>query len=232
MKKTLLLLFLLAVLVLPAQIPGYMGLKFGVKYECGFMHPIFVGRQGKLPMLYNNVSLEYVIGRAWTAGIKYGFMTYNAPPDKKVYNEDPYGNSVDYPTGRYEHKGRYNQHTIGVLFRKYVNGKGYLAPVGRYWTMGFYYQYAKNTIYTNLTDVENYSLKVYKGVSHLPGITLGMGRQYVIANRMLIDVGFNLNFTLYAVRHPLWYADRSAVFREVFGRNVFQVYLGLGALAF
>ncbi len=232
MKKHLLLVTLLAVaLAGMAQVPGFRGKKFIITYDAGINHPILVGRTGKLPMLYHNVALEYVVARQWTVGVHYGFMTYNAPNEKNIfgsyYSDVPGYRPQDF-------KGRYTQHTVSFIAKKFYRRKGYLAPVGRYVMFGAYYQYVTDHFYesriSNNYYFTNYALVSKKAIAHYGGITVGLGRNFVVARYMLIDIGCALSFSP-ALRN-LGGNEEGYMIRELTLRNLFQLRLGLGFLAF
>lgn len=226
------------------NVPGYQGKKFIIKYDCGIMHPFLMGRTGKLPELYHNLSMDYVVSRAWSVGGKYGFMHYNAPADKKTFYGDSYynGYSGDIPLSVNDYKGRYMQHTVAFIAKHYYKRRGYIAPIGRYLSLGVYYQYTSQHLsVVERTQLSNpfyneyeYNVKRYTAVTHWGGFILGMGRSMVVAKRMVIDVGFNLNIAPWPAFVFSGNGDtlKSAAYRELLLRNIFQVYLGFGALAF
>jgi hypothetical protein len=217
-----------------AIVPGFQGKRFMVMYQLGVMHPIITGRTGKLPTFYNNLCLDYTLSRKWSIGIKYGFMTYKAPTARGTfYNTNSYYSSDEV----YKHTsypGRYMQHIISVQARKYIAHKGYIAPVGRYIILGAYYQYATDQMAMQEVDYNSiigYKVQGYKTIAHMGGITVGMGRNYVVARRMLIDIGFCLNLTPYFILDGTRNI-KSAAWQQLFFRNLFQINVGLGALAF
>jgi hypothetical protein len=235
MKKHLLLLSALLLTACAfSQIPGYQGKKFSIKYDCGINHPALVGRTGSLPMLYHNLSFEYVVSRAWSIGLQYGFMTYKAAPDRKVFSQ--YNSSYESSLDRNNYKGRYTQHTVSFIAKKFFIRKGYLAPVGRYLLLGCYYQYATDHFafmeqhYNSTLGYYTYDLSGKKAIAHYGGLTIGMGRNFVMAKRMLIDLGFTLSFSPY-IRIEGEKVEL-AMYRDLTLRNLFQLHLGIGALAF
>ena len=172
MKKLFLLIcFSVIVKGYCGKVPGFQGKKFLIKYDFGIMHPLIVGRPGSLPMIYNNLEADYVISRAWTLGVKYGFMTYNGYTDRKGFyrSQDYYGIDDVNPK---DFKGRYTQHVISFLAKKFVTKKGYIAPVGRYIILGLYYQYSLDhpnlveSIYNPTLGESTYEIKAYKSKAH------------------------------------------------------------------
>jgi hypothetical protein len=209
-----------------AQVPGFRGKKFSIKYDLGINHPALVGRTGKLPMLYHNVSLDYVVARAWTVGVTYGFMTYNAPPAPKYFTKELFIDPNDY-------KGRYTQHTVSFIAKKFFIRRGYLAPVGRYVMFGVYYQHVVDRFSVLTYGYSgSYDIKVTtkKGIANYAGVTVGLGRNFIVARRMLVDIGFT-----FSVSPALRNTDgvyEGAVLNDLLLRNLFQLRLGLGFLAF
>ncbi len=237
MRKHLLLLILFIITTCAsAQVPGFRGKKFSIKYDIGINHPAIVGRSGKLPMLFHNVSLDYVVSRAWTVGIKYGFMTYNAPVERTVFGSEVgyYGSTGNFNS--YDYKGRYTQHTVSFIAKKFFIKKGYLAPVGRYVLLGVYYQYVDDhfaKLKASGYDPYGYSEYIVqgrRGIAHYAGFSFGLGRHFVVARRMLVDLGFTISGSPF---YPLnGSEEQQAVYRDLALRNLFQLRLGLGVLAF
>ncbi len=242
MKKYFTLLLLFGAVAFSwgkGKVPGFQGKKFLMKYDLGIMHPTLVGRTGVLPMLYHNVSADYVIARAWTIGVKYGFMTYKSHTDRKGFYgqiEQYYGlgdnvNIKDY-------KGRYTQHTVSVLAKKFDIKKGYIAPVGRYVILGVYYQYATDQLfeldgfYDYQTGYSEVNVNSYKTTAHFMGFTIGTGRNFIIARRIIVDIGFCLNVTPFAMVMLNGSPVQQAEWRNIMLRNLFQINVGLGSLIF
>lgn len=233
-KYILILLTTFSTLAAMAFVPGFQGKRFTVMYQLGVTHPAITARTGKLPTFFNNLVLDYTLSRKWTIGIKYGFMTYKAPTAKAAFNynhgsyysSDGYYKNTSYP-------GRYMQHIVAVQARKFVGNRGYIAPVGRYIIVGAYYQYATDqlTMVKSGAGVGGLALTGYKTRAHMGGITVGLGRNYVVARRMLLDIGFCINVTPFVMIES-GQSVKTAVWSNMFFRNLFQINLGMGALAF
>ena len=217
-----------------AQVPGYMGLKFSVKYDAGLMLPAVVGRSGSLPMLYNNLSVDYVITRHLSVGVKYGFMTYNAPAEARQFKSTEYGtplyNNTDY-------KGRYTQHTAAFMLKVFGKRRGYIAPFGRYATFGVYYQHVVDreaTIFANGRIGSNsVGPTGFKGTANYGGFIIGGGRNYIVGKRLIIDLGCNINVPLGLIDPVVdGEGEKGTIYRDVALRNLLQLYLGFGVLAF
>lgn len=232
MKQYLLMISLLFfATVIKADIPGYMGLKFAVKADLGIMHPAVVGCPGKLPMFYINGSAESAVSRAWMVGIRYGFMTYNAPPYKRLFNN--YRNFPSTPSvNPDDYWGRYTQHTVSVYAKKFPYKKGFIAPYGRYFLIGLYYQYgidrlSEYTAYIDVNEKPHAIVKGYKATAHFGGIMLGAGKNFIIAKRLLIDFGFVINMPLTIIlKEPKEFN------MDFYLRNLIQINVGFGSLIF
>jgi hypothetical protein len=230
MKKTIFILALvLGTFVVKAQVPGYQGLRFSVKYDCGIMHPAIIGRRGTPPYIFHNISLEYVLTRSISLGVMYTYMGYNGPPNKLAL---PAYAITEGSVNPNDYKGTYRQHCITVIAKKFFRRKGYIAPVGRYVSFGLFYQYAldRSVAFGNSGN-SLYTPQGFKGTANIPGIHFGVGRNFIVADRLIIDFGGMLNLDCYATLPTSAFENR-ITFRDVFFTNLMQLYLGLGVLAF
>jgi hypothetical protein len=230
MKKSAFLILILGTLFAKAQVPGYQGLRFSVKYDCGIMHPAILAHRGTLPYIFHNVSLEYVVTRSISIGLMYTYMGYNGPPNKfglpaNATVDNVSLNPADYP-------GKYSQHCLAFIGKKFFRRRGFIAPVGRYISSGAYYQYAVDRSiyiprdsYGTLTG----SPGGIKGTASIPGIIFGVGRNFIVADRLIIDFGGNINVACFAPSGP---EENKVTYRDIFFNNLFQLYVGLGVLAF
>lgn len=225
MKKQILtgsLFFLL--LTAFADVPGYMGLKLLVKYDAGLMHPAIVGRNGSLPSLHNNLSIECAVSRAWVLGVRYGFMTYNHAPDRNSFYPNT---TLDWGVNINDYKARLTQHSVSVYAKKFPYKKGFIAPYGRYFLLGMYYQYATDfdSRLTGYTDGSRI-VRSQKATAHFGGIMLGAGRNFIVADRVVIDFGFVINVPL-TIFPNYNYAEFN---KNIILRNLLQLNLGIGVL--
>lgn len=202
-----------------AQIPGYHGLRFIVKYNCGLSHPAIFGRSGKLPSITHHGSIDYVLSRYWMLGVDYAFMTYRTPSDRTLIdNKD-----IDLT-------GRYTQHVISFTGKYFFKKRGFIAPIGPYVNIGLYYQYVRMYYYSDVYNNNNASM-YNRAIAHHGGIVFGMGRNFVVANRMTVDLGFTFNASLPAIDFVNDNGELG-LYNEIIFRNFFQLHLGLGILAF
>jgi hypothetical protein len=231
MKRLIPLILIFCTLYTKAGVPGYQGLKFSVGYDLGFMHQYIIARRGIMPDLYHNLNIDYVVARGWSVGLRYGFMTVVTPPNKlaipAAYTTSIEGNEGLDPNN---YKGRYTQHTFTFTAKRFFMRRGYIAPVGRYILLGCYYQYAVDHSVTSEYKGTAYTATRFKGTAHIPGIVFGIGRNFIVANRMIIDFGGIINVPCFVPTAP---GDRPVVvYRDVVFNNLLQLYVGIGVLAF
>jgi hypothetical protein len=233
MKKLNLLIIsgFLYILSYGQEVPGYMGLKFSVKYDAGIMLPAVVGRTGALPMLYNNVSLDYVVTRQVSVGVKYCYMTYNAPAEVKQFSGTDYTNT--------DYKGRFTGQTAAFMVKLFPKRAGFIAPFGRYASFGVYYQHVVDNEATAFQggDIQSQSPASsptgFRGIANYGGFIIGGGRNYIVANRIILDLGCNISVPLgiYNLATEMG-TEKTTIYRDVALRNLLQLYLGFGVLAF
>ena len=116
MRKSIVaaLFILSAISFCSAQVPGYRGLRFSLKYDVGIMPPTVVGRTGKVPMFYNNFSADYAVSRFVTLGLKYTFVYYNAPGNSRLLTGESVSSGV---FGQPDYKAPYYGHTISFIVK-------------------------------------------------------------------------------------------------------------------
>ena len=230
MKRALLLIIIFNCIVAKAQVPGYQGLRFSAQYDCGIMHPALVGRRGTGPYIYNNFSADYVLSRGLSLGVKYTYMHYNNPPNRgAIPGEFGYDSEGSFNPNDY--KRPYDQHCIAVIGKAFLRRAGYIAPVGRYIAFGLYYQYAIDNFIEPVSNSgsSQYAAKGYKGKANIAGLVFGVGRNFIVADRIIIDFGATFNIPFFV---PSDTKETDIVARDVFYTNLFQLHLGIGALAF
>jgi hypothetical protein len=251
--------------VMFAQSPGYMGKRFVAGYGFHFS-PGYIGSKGLTPlnMLHEGylefaASKRFMIGfsaRFYNSVYKNGrsveFNTYNV---SNSYVNQNYG----VPIGSYDIKAR-NYMLYGKIFHK-----NYVAPWGRYFMFGvtlntydatydpsvmnilvtdnYYDNYTNNYVHNNLyyTDFGP-KTQSYKKID----VMLGFGRSRIIANRVVIDYGYNINVLAMALTvfdapddnvlegttlTSDYYIEKTSAAR-VRGVNRFNLFLKVGVLLF
>lgn len=203
--------------------PGYQGLRTIFRYDQGIFWDFFGDVVDPVPVLFYKANVEIVFSERHSFGIRY---QYDNPrilagdhflkpiPDRKKVGELINHNAVFY--------------TRFYRYRK----AGHISPVGQYWVVGM----SVNTYrYTGITDVQN--LVQISGTTPTGAdisLLAGTGKTFVVARRLILDVGLEFNIPVSAWRHnplggPIERSD-AGVFTRQF--NIFQVNLGIGFLAF
>lgn len=221
-------LLLLIACTTSAQVPGYKGKKMLVKYNMGSFFGFINsysstgdGYKGYQPVFHHYLSAEYTISTRATAGLSYKYQ------NSRLYFES--GDSRDDEVV----EGRLVAHTIGAYIKRFKQKRGYLAPVGRYL---------------------NYQLKgaLYKGVDKDDKLvcdggncddqlgpygdvifTLGVGRHFLLFERMIIDLGMDLSFPIVSmISQSATYDHDYDVHSRYYFSQFVQVKIGIGFLAF
>lgn len=230
MKKILVTLLTLLSIYVSAQVPGYQGKRFYVKYNCGISHPGMFGRNGKLPAVTHHGSIDYVITRTWALSLGYNFMTYKTPGNERLLD------GIANPNIK-SNMGRYTQHVVSISGKHFFKRRGFIAPTGPYINMGLYYQYTDIRYNEGQSSDVNYyysikSIAYKKSTLHYGGIVFGMGRNFIVANRILFDLGFVFHATLPPPNQLSGGTTETILYRDVAFRNLFQLHVGIGLLAF
>lgn len=221
------------------KIPGYMGLKFLLQYQGGISPQWNDFKQSYRPYLYHNVQADYVITRKHSIGLQYTRFDYSSAFGKNRYDYATDG-TVSFSNRRI------SANTVGIYVKFFRSNKGFIAPLGRYIILGLNYQmttdHLQATVPTNYgSDSYNRNLKV---VSHDVAFRFGMGRNIIIANRLLISVEGDVNIPLSTgIRAGIAGSALStnsspdAVYKYVNAvdamlSNLLQIKIGIGALVF
>lgn len=172
--------------------PGYRGKKLLLLYNCRFI-PTFTNynysaNQGTLPNELGSaheVSLEYVITRKQSLGLRYSYSRSSV--DMTLIDEDDqpfdiYANSGTKPFKSYVHG-------IGIYTKRFYYGYENLAPRGRYFSLhaDAYYSMLKDS-YINNTLMAGYWGNFSVG--------FGIGKQLIIFNRIILDYGLESNICI------------------------------------
>lgn len=221
MKKTLLfplcLLFLCCSLSTFAQVPGYMGKRFAVHYDPQMMYAFLA----KHFDVHHNASVEYVTSLRSLIGIRYGFSNL-----KNEYDTDDY---YYYEESLIE--ARDKVHAIHFYGKFFNRRRGFIAPAGAYTSVGVCYMHGKAVAQEDFT----YDQQVYQegdelAVANNGGFFVGQGRQFIIKDRLILDVAGQLGIPF------IWslngYDHESELQKRMALAYIFRVQLGVGFLAF
>lgn len=196
-----------------AQAPGYMGKRFSAGYGF-YASPGFIGSHGltKVNMLHEGF-IEFAAKKNFSVGGSVRFYnarysndryvkitSFDLPIDNSAYD---YRQLDDHPSGITNIKG-----ITYTLYGKFFKKK-YLAPWGRYFLLGVtlntyvasydpdqmyvtfqkssgnYYDPGKNFYFTDFGPTEQSFKKI--------DVMIGNGRSRIIANRIILDYGYNIN---------------------------------------
>lgn len=203
---------------------GYLGRSVMVGYKAKISHPIVYGQNISYPDFNSHIFLDYSLQdkKAVEAGISYGYLNYNRPND--------FGRS-----------GIYSYHNISIdVTYKFYPITGHYSPMGFYVGFGAVFN---GMIFKMQAKNENDKLITHKFNKFLiPGIKYTMGRNYVLSNRLLLNVSLDLNFNPVAffLSHYSGYNEekityersiaRQEAFKRLFSANGIQLNIGFGYL--
>jgi hypothetical protein len=243
MKKTLLIAITLiwAQHIWAKKIPGYMGLKCSVQYQGGISPQWNNLSQSYIPYYSHNVQVGYVVSRKYEVGLQYTRIDYgsNFPRSIEDYNT---GNTVsmDYR--------KFTGNNVMAYIKFFRARKGFIAPLGRYYLLGLTYQNSIDKFHVTQDDYSAVPVPNYTVVkSHDIALTVGVGRNIILFNRMLLSIEGDVNI-------PISTGIRAALSNNTIGDfdgihtspnvykhinafdvllvNLVQIKIGLGALVF
>ena len=205
--------------VILAQSSGYMGRKLVAGYGFYFSTG-YIGSNGATPLnMLHEGYLEYATSKNFCLG-------FSARMYKAVYENgrsvdiryyDPYNSNYYYGYNGDSYtdvpSGYYRISAVNYMLYGKVFSRNYVAPWGRYFTFGV----TLNTFKTRYDPyVMNISIYDYNYYSNTPAVRytdfgpieqsfkkldlmIGSGRSRIIANRVVIDYGYNINLLAMAL---------------------------------
>ncbi|MBS1685553.1 MAG: hypothetical protein JSS76_12385 [Bacteroidetes bacterium] len=220
-----------------AQVPGYMGLKCSLQYQGG-ISPQWNDFHGThRPYLYHNVQADYVVTRRHAVGLQYTRLDFSSNVNR--YITDFYSASSIYVPYR-----QISMNSIGAYVKFFREKKGFIAPVGRYIILGLNYQMTTDRVRTEQeVDYSSYQ-RNFKVVSHDVSFRFGMGRNIILANRLLLTIEGDVNVPLSSgIRAAMSGSTLSAPkvsdapykhlnSIDAMLSNLLQIKIGIGALLF
>jgi hypothetical protein len=244
MKKHLLTLCLSVIICNAyAQIPGYMGLKCSIQYQGGISPQWNNFNQSYLPYFSQNVQIGYVVSRKHEIGLQYTRIDYSSGFNRQISYDENSG-ETDIVM---DHRG-FTGNNVMAYIKFFRERKGYIAPLGRYYLLGLTYENSKDQFHvtqdvSSAIGAPNYTIVQ----SHDIAITAGVGRNIIIANRMLLTIEGDVNIPFTAairagangnnlIEYNSYrtsansYKYQNAV--DVMLINLVQIKIGLGALVF
>lgn len=261
-KSKALLLCLLFAFAAAAQVPGYQGKKFSFGYTLGLApsvrNPNNLGSaslpfgQGRGPVdkfifsfnAIHNLSADLVLGRRFS--ICGAFVYYRTKIDASdVYYQVPYSN-IYYPYINYHFKELVQFSAMGFTAGMKFFGSKFIAPFGRYIKLEFSHQNVKaelaDAVMVNANDPQDVcQFSPDHWYTPYSAISLAMGKQRIIANKLVVDFGLKgslpLNRTTVAFGAGNDYSNLSTFVTDMSlyranCLNYVSVYLGFNFLAF
>jgi hypothetical protein len=264
LKKLFIVILSVIALNAVSQTPGYMGKRFSAGYGF-YASPALLGSSGlsALNMLHEGY-VEFAVKKKFSMGLSARFYNAEYANNREVFVNAPQSNSsysyqqIDpNPSGATHIKGRNY-----LLYFKFFRNN-YIAPWGKYFILG-----ASLNTFTSSYDPTDMKLRFsYNNYSSYGSVNtdtyfsnfgpteqsytrfdvmLGFGRCRVIANRITIDYGYNINLlamglTLFDapddnildsdVLTDIDYIERVSAAR-VRGVNRFNIFCKIGVLLF
>jgi hypothetical protein len=243
MKKYLLLIYYtLLIATTQAQVPGYMGLKCSLQYQGGISPQWDNLSASYLPYFSQNVQLGYVVSRRHEIGLQYTRIDYTSGYNRNIIDFNTESTtSID--------NRAFTGNNVMAYIKFFRERKGYIAPLGRYYLLGLTYQNTKDKFHVTADPNSSIGVPNYTTVqSQDIAITVGVGRNIIIANRMLITIEGDVNIPVSTgIRAALSGGDAAGTYDGIAGSpnvykhqnaidamlvNLIQIKIGIGALLF
>jgi hypothetical protein len=244
MKKALTLLFIISTVTSFSQkkqiVPGYRGLKFSAKYDFGLNVSWLDYESAIMPVMFHNAELAYVVSRKHELSVRYSRTDFKS--SSEVFKG---GDGVSYyvanayiPIEDYT----YTSNSASLICKYFATSKGYIAPVGRYTLVGVNYIHGVHQIpYSHYETVDGLRTLVGWGkrkiTTHDLYITIGLGRNFILANRLILSIEGNANLPATGLLKLGISSSGDSPFvfdvnTDNMLKNLFQFKIGLGILAF
>jgi hypothetical protein len=237
----ILFLILFSISSFAAKIPGYRGLRFSAQYQLGISPQWNNLTMSVMPYLTHNLQLGYVVSRKHEIGIQYSRIDYSS---NVVMNFPNYSANSLVMIDQRDFTGN----NVMVYAKFFRQRKGFIAPLGRYFLLGLSYQNSRDRFRVTQDDNSSLSSPHYTiAQSHDLALTVGVGRNFILFNRMLLTIEGDLNIPVSSgIRASLSRNDSSGLgtgigkpdaFKynnavDVLLMNLVQIKIGLGALIF
>jgi hypothetical protein len=250
MKKTILLILAAFLLIYHSNaqdkpvVPGYMGLKFSIQYQGGISPQWNNLSESFLPYLSHNIQVGYVVSRKYEVGLQYTRIDYSSAMG--LYREDENTSTAISADYRY-----FTGNNLMAYIKFFRERKGFIAPLGRYFLLGLSYENSKDKYHVTADPTSTVGAPNYTTVrSSDLALTAGVGRNIIIANRMLLTIEGDVNIPItagirsavsgafspgsYNSANPVSPMNSYKVFNanDVMLVNLIQIKIGLGALIF
>jgi|GEM_PF-2013645 len=167
--------------------PGYMGKRFVLLYDQGFSWSFGRTIRG-IPNFFYTLQGDFAISKKHSLGAEYSFRT-------RYYGSD-YNN---YNLGSNFQLERQMVHKIGIYSKMFSQRNGHIAPAGPYFVTGAHFHVIQSNFRAKPGDYYNsspyYSIRD-KGVTFDIAPFIGGGKQYIVANRLVLDVSMRISLPL------------------------------------
>jgi hypothetical protein len=195
MRKISIIIFLSFLLqAANAQVPGYMGLKCSLQYQCGISPQWNNLSQSFMPYLSHNVQLGYVVSRKYEVGLQYTRLDYSSDFKPQGYFESTDGSNTS--TITMDHR-TFTGNNVMLYMKFFRARKGFIAPLGRYYILGLSYQNSHDRFHVTNDISSPVGSPNYTNVySHDVSITVGVGRNIILFNRLLITIEGDVNLPI------------------------------------
>lgn len=192
MRKGLITIFLVSLVYCAnAQYPGYMGLKFSIQYQAGISPQWNNLNQSFLPYFSHNVQVGYVVSRKYEVGLQYTRLDYSSGFASKGGFTDVNDNQIGMD------QRSFTGNNVMVYMKFFRERKGFIAPLGRYYLLGLTYQNFRDRFHVTQDDNSAIGVPNYTNVqSHDLSITMGVGRNIILFNRMLLTIEGDVNLPI------------------------------------
>lgn len=179
-----------------AQISGYMGNRFSFIYNWGvsFPHITNLSDQGTeiLPAINHGFNVEYIYSNIAAVGVRYK-LGMNSGKNTLSSIDNSGSKRTDHTQlTNFDERYKFYSHSYGAYVKFYRRNS--LAPIGLYTLIGLNFQQLilKDMIRPNYIDQSIITKQNY--VQYDLCFNLGMGRNWIIADRMLL--GFQVEASL------------------------------------
>jgi hypothetical protein len=167
-----------------AQVPGFLGKKLTL--SAGAYAGYSIGAPAKVGSTNAGIDkrfflgADYVIGRKWTAGIEYQKLSSALSLT--------FDNAVENATRVDEYTYALKANTFKFSFTHFGSKSNFLAPVGRYFTLGFLM--VNYTISDDKGYMFNAGRDLFKG--HNIGFSFDVGKRRVLYKQLVVDYAAQL----------------------------------------
>lgn len=166
--------------------PGYMGKRILLKYDQGISWSLG-GDARAIPNFIHTLQFDGAVTKRSSVGVEYSFMHRKY---EKRLGQTGYANNVNYRLDRTF------MHKVGIYGKLFSQRNGHLAPAGPYFLIGLniYFIQGKYSTFNNSN---------YTGASGSVNVlsfdfapSMGGGKQYIVANRLVLSMDMRLSFPL------------------------------------